>query len=83
MDSATSDYVFGMTADEAAELQVVSPTPGLASKPASAMLKRGPESFFGGNARNPVQVPEPGSLALLGAGLLGIAALVRRRKSKV
>jgi len=31
----------------------------------------------------PRQIPEPGSLALIGVGLLGIAGLARRRKSEV
>ena len=36
-----------------------------------------------GAVQIPQAVPEPGSLGLLGAGLLGVAVLVRRRKSKV
>jgi len=31
----------------------------------------------------PQQIPEPGSLALIGVGLLGIAGLARRRKSEL
>lgn len=38
-------------------------------------------SFFIGEIREEITVPEPGSLALLGVGLLGIAGLTRRRKS--
>ena len=38
-------------------------------------------SFY--DTGTPVLVPEPGSLGLLGAGLLGVAVLARRRKSKV
>jgi hypothetical protein len=39
-----------------------------------------PESICG-YASNPTSVPEPGSLMLLGTGLIGLAGIVRRRRT--
>ncbi len=80
----TSDYVFGLTPDEAAELQAVfSPNLRIGLEASISNAQGGFESFFGGYAATtpPVSVPEPGALALLGVGLVGLAGLRRRRNA--
>jgi hypothetical protein len=40
----------------------------------------GPESFFIGAQNSPAAVPEPATMILLGTGLAGAAASIRRKR---
>jgi len=44
--------------------------------PTNNVVGKGPQEFFGDG---PVAVPEPGTLALVGFGVLGLAGVLRRR----
>jgi hypothetical protein len=78
-----SDYVYGLDAAAAARLQAAiaaNPDLRLGLSASISGAQGGPESFFIGSAQSPQTVPEPTTLMLLGTGLAGAAADLRRRR---
>lgn len=75
-----SDYVFALDAAASLRLQAVfSPSLHIGLESTIGNAQAGPESFFLGSANVPAPIPEPASMLLLGTGLAGAAAAIRRR----
>ncbi len=81
---STADYVFGLTPDAVARLQAAlaaDPNLHLGLFANISDVQGGPERFGFTGANNPTApVPEPATMLLLGTGLAGVAAKLRKRR---
>lgn len=79
-----SDHVFGLDSAQALKLQALidtHPDLRLGLEATLGSVFGGPDQFFFGSLGNQQQpIPEPATMILLGTGVAGVAASVRRRK---
>ena len=77
----TADYVFSLDQAAAARLAAIyDPNLRIGLEATITNAQGGPESFYLGLGRANTPVPEPATMLLLGTGLAGVAARMRKRR---